>query len=123
MRILVVEDNQIARMAYKTFLEAGNFTVDFAEDGEKGIEIAKAKYDIILMDVNMPNLNGIEATLRIRQDEKEYGKPIIIGITGSIHQDRLRECRDAGMDEVMGKPASVDEIIKIIKKHMRKEEV
>lgn len=106
--ILVAEDNLInQRIASLIFTQMG-MTFDIASNGKDATEMAKKKnYDIILMDVKMPGMDGIEATREIRVFEKESKVTIptyIVALTASEILDSRNACIEAGMDEFMEKP-------------------
>jgi CheY-like chemotaxis protein len=117
MKILVVEDSQIVRKAYVTFLQEQKNDVDYAADGLRALALAKKKYDFILMDIYLPHINGIDITYRLRQ-KQNIGNPVIIGITSDTDPNRHQMCLDAGMNEVLEKPIGLDEILATIKKYI-----
>ena len=84
--------------------------VDSAETGEAAIELAeKNQYDLILMDIGLPGINGIEATRKIRLSEKENQRDLtpIIAVTGNADQSQRALCMEAGMNNVIVKPLSI----------------
>lgn len=118
LKILVAEDNFVNQRLVKELLRRQGYTVDIVENGLKLFEIMeKNKYDVILMDVQMPVMDGLEATSIIREIERETGGHIpIIGITAySMEADRDR-CIQAGMDDYLAKPFSKEEFYKKIEK-------
>jgi len=106
-KALLVEDNKANQMFMKLVLKKLNMKFDIANDGLEAIDMfKKEKYDIILMDENMPNLNGIEATKQILNIEKEDNlehTPIIALTANALKGDKQRFL-EAGMDEYMTKP-------------------
>jgi signal transduction histidine kinase/CheY-like chemotaxis protein len=106
-KILLVEDNASNQMFMKIVFRKLNLKFDIANDGVEAVKMFKAhNYDAILMDENMPNLNGIEATKLILEDEKRYKlehTPIIALTANAIKGDRERFLK-AGMDEYLTKP-------------------
>ncbi|RYG39403.1 hybrid sensor histidine kinase/response regulator [bacterium] len=101
-RALVVEDNPVNTLVIKTMMERLGITVDTAENGFEGVEaMARDGYDLILMDVQMPKMDGIEAARRIRLIEPNV--PILAVTASSVEADR-RACEDAGMKGYLVKP-------------------
>ena len=122
LKILVAEDNFVNQRLVKELLRREGYNVDIVENGLKLFEIMeKNKYDVILMDVQMPVMDGLEATSIIREIEKETGGHIpIIGITAySMKADRDR-CIEAGMDDYLAKPFSKEEFYKKIERFATK---
>ena len=122
LKILVAEDNFVNQRLVKELLRRQGYNVDIVENGLKLFEIMeKSKYDVILMDVQMPVMDGLEATSIIREIEKETGGHIpIIGITAySMKADRDR-CIEAGMDDYLAKPFSKEEFYKKIERFANK---
>jgi CheY-like chemotaxis protein len=112
-RILIVDDNAGNRLLMKYNLE-GYFDIDFANNGYAAINKFKENhYDLILMDVMMPEMNGVETTKKIRSFEDGYHIPIF-AITSHIFKDQKRECLDAGMNEYISKPIHIQALIERI---------
>ncbi len=107
LRILVVEDNSTNRMIATKLLEAMGAQVDTAEDGYLGVEAAAAGgFDLILMDVQMPGIDGLEAARRIRALGGPAARIPIVALTANVLAHQRRAYLDAGMDGVVGKPIS-----------------
>jgi signal transduction histidine kinase/DNA-binding LacI/PurR family transcriptional regulator/DNA-binding response OmpR family regulator/HPt (histidine-containing phosphotransfer) domain-containing protein len=116
MRILLAEDNPINQKLAVTLLQKAGFSVDTVESGLQAVEqIRKGNYHAILMDVQMPEMDGIEATQHIRQLEEETGQhiPIIAMTAHALKGDRER-CLEAGMDDYASKPLDPTELFKTI---------
>lgn len=116
MRILVVDDDAVMRNIFSVMLRRAGFEVDVAEDGRVGVEMwEQAKYDLVLMDVQMPRMNGLEATLSIREKERFQGEhtPIIAVTAYALEKDKA-ECLAAGMDAYLSKPIDFKKCIEII---------
>jgi len=114
--ILLAEDNAINRTFAVRLLEKAGHDVACAKNGEEVLSLmAKRKFDMILMDVSMPELDGYEATRRIRNAEKQTGHhiPIIAMTAHALKEDRCR-CLEAGMDEYISKPVNVKELFEKI---------
>lgn len=103
--VLLVEDNPINQKIATIMLQRMGFEVDQAEDGLKGVEAALNKhYDFILMDVQMPNMNGFDATRAIRSGSGPNAKTKIIALTANAMQSDKEACLKAGMDDFLTKP-------------------
>jgi len=113
--ILLVEDNVLNRMVAQNSLAYYNCTVTEAENGLIAIAILKKqKFDIILMDIQMPEMDGIEATKIIR-NELQIDTPII-ALTASAFKTEIEKCKDAGMDDYIAKPFKESIMIETIAK-------
>ena len=121
--ILLVEDNKANQMFMKVVLQKMNIKFDIANDGIEAIDKFKStKYDLILMDENMPNMNGIETTKYILQYEKEHNMihtPIIALTANAVKGDRERFL-EAGMDEYLAKPLDKNKLNNIFNKTLNK---
>ena len=107
-RILVVEDHPINQLVAKEMLDELGYQVVLAQDGQDALDIlAEQTFDLIFMDVQMPRLDGLEATRRIRQQWPERG-PYIIALTAHTLQEDRRRCFEAGMDAFLSKPLRLD---------------
>ena len=105
LRVLLVEDNRVNRLVLSRILEKMGLSVSLAENGRIAVERAEEKdYDLILMDLQMPELNGFEATRHIRTFEGGRGKVPIVALTASVTEDIVRECEVVGMDGHLSKP-------------------
>ncbi len=119
-KILIVEDDIVQQTILKKILSNNDYNANTVNNGLDAIKfIKKNKPNIIFMDLIMPIIGGIEATQKIRANEKESNeKPcIIIGVTALISNEEHKICFDAGMDAVIKKPYKSDSIIKVIKKY------
>jgi len=122
VNILVAEDNVVNQRLVKELLIRKNYNVVIVENGLKIFDaMEEGKFDIVLMDVQMPVMDGLEATSIIREIEKGTGKHTpIIGITAySVKADR-EKCVDAGMDDYLSKPFVKEEFYKLIEKYLKK---
>ena len=103
--ILVVEDNRINALVVGAFLTAGGYTFDLAGDGLEALDaLDKAHYDLVLMDVQMPRLDGLSATREIRRRADPGLRLPIIAMTANAMKEDEAHCREAGMDDYMSKP-------------------
>lgn len=108
MRVLLVEDSEINRRIVREMLTAGGVEMDEAEDGRIGLErLESGDYDLILMDLRMPNMDGLTAlkSIRARSDAKA-GLPVIV-ITADAGSSIHADCLSAGAQEVIAKPVSM----------------
>jgi two-component system sensor histidine kinase/response regulator len=115
-RILVAEDNVVNQRLAIRLLERQGHTVVIAADGHQAIEaLAREPFDLVLMDVQMPELDGFEATRAIRRLELETGGHIpIVAMTANVMQGDRERCRDCGMDGYVAKPVHEKELFDAI---------
>ncbi len=113
--LLLAEDNLINREVAATILEGFGYTLDFAADGAEAVAAVKREaYDIILMDVQMPNMDGLEATRRIRALGDGAGSVPIIAMTASAMEGDRKQCLDAGMDDYISKPIDAQLLLQTV---------
>ena len=118
-RILVVEDNELNMEIACDILEEAGFLVESAVNGREAVRMVavseKDYYDAILMDVQMPVMDGYEATSRIRsmQDLDHAGIPIV-AMTANVFEEDMRKCLEAGMDAFIAKPIETDKVIRTL---------
>ncbi|MDO9303016.1 MAG: response regulator, partial [Anaerolineales bacterium] len=118
-RILLVEDNAINMMVSNDYLSANGYHVDTATNGFEAIESAQThKPDLILMDIQMPGMNGLEAIKRLRATPGFDSIPIIALTALAMPGDRER-CLEAGADEYLAKPVSLKKLEEIIENLLR----
>jgi len=111
IRILLAEDNAINALLTRTLLEAEGHTVDTVEDGALAVEAMRtASYDLIFMDMRMPNMDGLEATRKIRSLSNVSRTLPIIALTANAFDDDRNACFDSGMNDFMTKPVSAEEL-------------
>ena len=118
-RILVAEDNPINLEVARQFLLDLGATVDTVENGAEALEAAKARhYDLVLMDCQMPVLDGIAATEALRDHERKGGlkRTHIVAVTANAFADDRRSCIDAGMDDYLSKPFSPEQLADMLRK-------
>ena len=107
-RVLLAEDEPINQEVTQDQLQHFGLEVDLADDGRQALDKARTtRYDLILMDMQMPQLNGLEATRAIRADSLNRDTPIL-GLTANAFEDDRRACLEAGMDEHLSKPVQED---------------
>ena len=120
-KILLAEDNKANQMFMKVVFKKMNLNFDIASDGAKTVDMFKVnKYDAVLMDENMPNLNGIGATKEILEYEKELSLPHtpIIALTANALKGDRERFLEAGMDEYMTKPVDRKKLAEILGKFL-----
>ena len=118
VRVLVAEDSPLNQQVALKQLENLGYQADAVSDGSQAVEaLARAAYDIILMDCQMPGVNGYDATMLIRDREQEQaatgtpGKRVcIIAMTANTETDNRERCRAAGMDDFINKPVHLPEL-------------
>ncbi|MEQ9143036.1 MAG: response regulator [Parvibaculaceae bacterium] len=112
LRILLADDNPVNLKLIQSALEDYPFTIDTVGDGREAVASARSlPYDLILMDVQMINMDGIEATRRIRKLGGEVGEVPIIAITASAMTGDKERCLAAGMNDYLAKPVAIDQLI------------
>ena len=113
-RVLVVEDSVVNQMVAKSFLTREGHDVTIAENGQVALDLLTDPnaFDLVLMDVQMPVLDGLQATRQLREREAENGWPRwpVMALTGNAMQEEQDECMAAGMDGCMTKPLAMREI-------------
>ncbi len=121
-RLLVAEDDPINRKVLGPMLKRSNFNLDFAEDGLKAVEMwEKGGYDFVLMDVQMPRLDGFEATRAIRARERERGGHTpIVAMTAHAHKEDEEMCLAAGMDAYISKPIDFKKCVEVMRELLNK---
>ncbi|UUZ53970.1 response regulator [Massilia sp. H-1] len=114
--LLLVEDNVFSQQVGRELLEHVNATVVVASNGKEAIDLMlKHRFDCVLMDVQMPVLDGFEATRMIRSDPR-LRSTVVIAMTANAGRDDQRRCMEAGMDEFVTKPISPNQLFEVIAK-------
>ena len=113
MRLLVVEDNAVNRELITTLLTPFGIEIDTACDGAEAVEaVTRGRYDVILMDMQMPVMDGLTATRRIRaMSDSEAARTPIIAMTANVLPEQVARCREAGMDDHLGKPINLSQLL------------
>lgn len=116
MRILVAEDNESHWKLTKLILTRLGYNSDIATNGLEAVEAVKqCHYDLVLMDIVMPGIDGLQAAREIRKLRKNRVK--IIGITAYVVPGIREMCLDAGMDECISKPVRIKDMAEVLKKY------
>jgi len=104
-------------------LEDTGLTIDCAENGEEALKMVEAapdKYDIVFMDVQMPVMNGYEATRRLRaMPDRQRGRLPIIALTANVFKSDIEDCLAAGMDDHLGKPLDIDRVVEKLRMYLK----
>jgi len=118
LKLLVVEDNLLNQKLIFLHLKRHGFVIDFAENGKIALKkIDQNSYDLVLMDLMMPIMDGLETSVKIREKERFTDNHLkIIGLTANTMDADREKCIEHGMDEYMAKPFDLDEFHKILKK-------
>lgn len=116
-RILLVDDNAINRKLGKRFLSQMKLETELAENGLEAVESASNEsYDLILMDLQMPELDGIGATIKIRNGSGQSKGTPIIALTANAFTDVREQCKEAGMNDFLTKPLRVNELAETLER-------
>jgi CheY-like chemotaxis protein len=121
-KLLIVEDIEINREILMTLLESSGLDIDSAENGKEALDmitIAPNKYDIVFMDVQMPQMDGYTATRQIRALPMHRKRLPIIAMTANVFKDDIEACLAAGMDDHLGKPIDIDKASDMLRKHLK----
>lgn len=127
-RVLLVEDNEINAEIAAMLLSQYDIEVDCAENGQIGLEKVKQHesgyYDAVLMDIQMPVMNGYEATKAIRALDSDYCKTLpIIAMSANAYDDDVKACLAAGMNAHFAKPFNPDELLKLLNEQIGKNDI
>ena len=116
--LLLAEDVEINQEIFFALLEKTNIKIDIAENGLEAVAKFKAnpgKYDMIMMDIQMPDMDGYEATRQIRALDDEFAKSIpIVAMTANVFKEDVERCLTAGMNDHVAKPIDIDKVIEKI---------
>lgn len=118
VQVLLAEDNELVAKAAMSFLRASKFSVELATDGAAAIEVSRDRLpDVILMDVQMPGVDGLEAIQRIRQIP-EHKETLIIALTGLAMKNDADRCLAAGADHYLSKPYGMQKLVDLIRREL-----
>ncbi|HAJ34747.1 MAG TPA: hypothetical protein DCL15_03490 [Chloroflexi bacterium] len=112
LRILVAEDNLVNQKVIQTMLGRLGYRADMVSDGRQAVEaLRRQEYDVIMMDVQMPEMDGVEATLTIRREMPSERQPYIIAMTANAFEDQRRTYLESGMNDYVSKPVQPDRLL------------
>ena len=118
LKVLLVEDNDINRLYASSILKSWNCRIEMAENGYVAIEKMKSEsFDIVLMDVQMPVMDGFEATKAIRQGDARKSQVPIIALTANATRADIERCLAAGMNDCIPKPFTPDDLFRLLLKY------
>jgi signal transduction histidine kinase/DNA-binding response OmpR family regulator len=118
LRILLAEDNQVNQHVATLMLGKLGYRVDLAANGAEAVDaVHRARYDVVLMDVQMPVLDGLDATRRIRAELPPDRQPHIIALTASVLIEDRAACRAVGMDDYLTKPIRLNDLASALQGH------
>lgn len=114
-RILIAEDNLLNQKLLVKILDKLGYEVEIAENGVEALEIVKQKkFDILFMDLQMPIMDGLEATVRILDEVGLEQQPSIIAVTANVSRNIREECLMIGMKDYIAKPIDINKIAKAL---------
>lgn len=118
-RVLLVEDYALNQEIMQDMLELMECQVDIAENGKQALELQeKNPYDVILMDVQMPEMDGYTTTREIRKREAGKKHSSILALTANALVGDREKCLEAGMDDYLAKPVDLDRLEGLLKKYL-----
>jgi CheY-like chemotaxis protein len=118
-KVLVAEDSSVIQNLTKKILQMQNYHISSVKNGQQVLDaLAKDHYDIILMDINMPVMDGMECSRNIRAlaDPEKANIPIV-AITGNAQNYSIEEFKDAGINDYLPKPLNFDNLVETVKKY------
>jgi two-component system, cell cycle response regulator DivK len=118
-KVLIAEDSSVIQNLTRKILQLQNYGIDSAKNGKQVLQKLENEYfDVILMDINMPTMDGIECARAIRalSDEKKAKIPII-AITGNARNYTLDDFKNVGINEFIPKPLNFDNLVNVVKKY------
>ena len=118
-RVLVAEDSSVIQNLTKKVLQFQNYEIESVKDGQQVVDKVKAEnFDVILMDINMPKMNGMECSKQIRAMTDEHKSRIpIIAISGNADNYSEEDFQEAGIDEYIPKPIDFDHLVETVNKY------
>jgi CheY-like chemotaxis protein len=118
LRILLAEDNPVNQALGLAILKKMGYRPDVAADGQEVLAaLARQRYDLIFMDVQMPVMDGLDATRRIMASIPEEQRPRIVAVTANVMQGDRERCLEAGMDDYISKPVKLEEMQLMVEKY------
>ena len=121
-KLLLAEDIEINREILTSLLDDTGLIIDCAQDGQEALDMIKAypdKYDLVFMDIQMPKMDGLEATRQIRALHMQREKRLpIVAMTANVFKSDIDKCLAAGMDDHLGKPIDINEVLEKLRKYL-----
>ena len=115
LRILVVEDNTINQKVMLRLLERFGYRAEVAKNGLEAIDsLQRQSYEVVFMDLQMPLMDGLEASRRICAEWAETERPRIVAMTANVTEEDRQACRAAGMDDWLAKPIRIEELVRVL---------
>jgi len=115
LRILLAEDDATSRLVAQRILERKGASVSLALNGKQALDLhAQQEFDLILMDIQMPMVDGLTATRKIREREQSKHRVPIIALTANATSEDRNKCTAAGMDDYLAKPFSADDLYEVL---------
>ncbi len=116
-RVLIAEDSSVIQNLVKKILEFQNFEITAVKNGEQVIQLLqKEDFDIILLDINMPIMDGMECVKAIRGLDASKSKIPVVAITGNARNYTEEEFKEAGFNDVLMKPLNFDKLVLVVKR-------
>ena len=118
-KVLIAEDSAVLQNVIKRIL-GGSYEIKAVKNGEAVLkEIEKTAYDVILLDINMPKMNGIDCAKAIRANaDSDKAKTSIVAITGNAMNYSEEQFKEVGIDEILLKPIDFDALVAVVKKYV-----
>ncbi len=113
LRVLIVEDNPVIQYIHKAMLTALNCQVEIASNAKEALEMASNEYDLILLDIGLPDRSGIEVALELRSREIKK-RTRIVALTAFAEHDVVKNCLAAGIDQVVYKPIDFQKLEQLL---------
>lgn len=121
-KVMIVEDNDLNLKLFRDLLDAHGYETIETKDGNEALALARnAKPDLILMDIQLPEISGLDVTKRLKADEEVAGIPVI-AVTAFAMKDDEQMILNAGCEAYMSKPISIPQFIEIIKEFLEGDE-
>lgn len=118
IHILLAEDNPINQKVALRMLQRLGYNADVVNNGQEAVDaVLENNYDVVLMDLHMPEMDGLEATVQIRTLRKRSRRPYIIALTAAAMQEDEEKCMDAGMDDFITKPVRIPDLISVLERY------
>jgi CheY-like chemotaxis protein len=117
LRVLIAEDNQINQLVLEKMLTLVGHKVESVDNGADALAaLGEVPYDVVLMDCQMPVMDGYEATRQLRSREGEGRRTVVIAVTANAFQEDVDKCRECGMDDYLPKPIRKEDLYAMLRK-------